>query len=724
LLPNGASATNIAMNGTLDLNGFSQSINALTGNGIVENSGGGSAILTVGNNNASGTFSGTLQNTSGTLALDKVGSGTLTLTGTSTYSGGTTNNGSGILNSGNAAGTNYCFGTGPVVANAGTLYMTVNSWTFTNALTLNGGALRQGGGNSRLLTWSGPVGVTANSSLLSDGGTAGLAIYGDVALNSGVTLGSSAGGTAHTIYGTIGGSGSLAVSSGSLTLNGSNTFTGGLTINGGNVNSAGAEGTNYCFGTGPVVANGGSIYMVATNYIITNVLTLNGGSLRQGGAANKLLTWVGPVNVTSNSTLLSDTGTAGLAIYGNVTLANSATLSSSASGTAHTLYGTVGGTGNLTNNSGTLNLEAACNYNGTTVISGGTLRADLNGTIPNSSALTINGSGNFNVRNTNGWIYNGTITGDGTGSINLNTGTTATLAGSISGVAAINVNNTNTDTTISGNISGANTVTVQSGGGILRLTGTNSYSGATTVQTNAVLFVNGDNSGATGIVQVNEGGTLAGGGGVGGAVTVIGNVSPGTAGSAGVGSVGTLTLASTLDVSGLAVGTGKLNFDLGATNASDKIVVGSTLTLGSGLLGFSDFVFTNIGGLQNGTYKLIISSAAITDTLDGADLGGSVGAGTGTLQISGSGTDIELVVSGIGGGGPSPTLLTNSVSGGGTTLNLSWPAGQNWRLLQQTNALSKGLSTNWVDITPGSASSTNIPLDKTKPATFYRLVYP
>ena len=69
---------------------------------------------------------------------------------------------------------------------------------------------------------------------------------------------------------------------------------------------------------------------------------------------------------------------------------------------------------------------------------------------------------------------------------------------------------------------------------------------------------------------------------------------------------------------------------------------------------------------------------------------------------------------------PVPAKLTNVL--GGTTLSLSWPAG--WRLQQQTNGLSVGLGNNWVTVTDGSAGSTNIPLDKIRPTTFYRLVYP
>jgi len=73
-----------------------------------------------------------------------------------------------------------------------------------------------------------------------------------------------------------------------------------------------------------------------------------------------------------------------------------------------------------------------------------------------------------------------------------------------------------------------------------------------------------------------------------------------------------------------------------------------------------------------------------------------------------------------------PTISTNlSVSVSTNTLTLSWPANYlGWVLQVQTNSLTTGLTTNWVVI-PGSSvvTMTNIPLDGTSPAVFYRLMY-
>ena len=81
ILPDGTDGTGaLTVDGTLDLNGYSPTIGDLEGNGVVTNTSGAST-LSVGGGDATGTFSGVIQNGSGTVALAKVGSGTVTLTG-------------------------------------------------------------------------------------------------------------------------------------------------------------------------------------------------------------------------------------------------------------------------------------------------------------------------------------------------------------------------------------------------------------------------------------------------------------------------------------------------------------------------------------------------------------------------------------------------------------------------------------------------------------------
>lgn len=84
---------NIASGATLDIwDGLEVTIDALTGSGTVDklHSGDSPRSLKVGIADGSGTFSGTIMNTGGQIALTKVGTGNQTLSGTNSYSGNTT----------------------------------------------------------------------------------------------------------------------------------------------------------------------------------------------------------------------------------------------------------------------------------------------------------------------------------------------------------------------------------------------------------------------------------------------------------------------------------------------------------------------------------------------------------------------------------------------------------------------------------------------------------
>jgi hypothetical protein len=139
-------------------------------------------------------------------------------------------------------------------------------------------------------------------------------------------------------------------------------------------------------------------------------------------------------------------------------------------------------------------------------------------------------------------------------------------------------------------------------------------------------------------------------------------------------------------------------------------------------LNLNDNPFTIHGAvLANGAYTIIAQSdaPAMTGSVASSTVSGTALTGkTGTVSLASN--TVVLTVSTTG---PSlPATLTNSVSGG--VLSLSWPAGQGWRLEQQTNALTVGLGTNWVEAAGSSVSSTNITINTTLPTVFYRLVYP
>jgi hypothetical protein len=94
-----------------------------------------------------------------------------------------------------------------------------------------------------------------------------------------------------------------------------------------------------------------------------------------------------------------------------------------------------------------------------------------------------------------------------------------------------------------------------------------------------------------------------------------------------------------LDVSGAE----SLVFELGTSSDLVSLTTG-TLELGTGAIGFSDFAFSDSGGLTNGQYVLFDTGSAISGTLNGADLSGSIGSLTGTLEVINGGQDLALNV--------------------------------------------------------------------------------
>jgi len=165
-IPDGVTASGVVVNsgGALDLNGFSETINGLSGGGFINNAGAAGSTLTVGNGNSGGTWSGNISNTGpGTVTLIKVGTGSLTLSGTNNLGGTSQFNG----------GTNYLTATGRINSigtgefwvqqNAGSSTfivdggsLSVNNWFVVGrnaagangTLIVNGGTVTKGGPNN------------------------------------------------------------------------------------------------------------------------------------------------------------------------------------------------------------------------------------------------------------------------------------------------------------------------------------------------------------------------------------------------------------------------------------------------------------------------------------------------------------------------------------------------------------------------------------------------
>jgi len=219
----------------------------------------GANTLSVGGNNNSTTFSGTL---SGTGQLAKQGTGTFTLTGSNnaTFSG-TTASTQGILSF--ADGSNIGSG-GLALSSGGAFVVTGSNVTLSNSLSVGAG-----GGQF----------VNAN----------------------GVTL-----------SGTISGAGAFSKSgAGTLTLSAANTFSGVLTVNAGTLAVTGSTAGSTTVKSGATLAGTGTLGGA--------VLVLGGGTLSPGITGAGSLTINGDLTLAAGSTLAVDIdGTAGGTGYDQV----------------------------------------------------------------------------------------------------------------------------------------------------------------------------------------------------------------------------------------------------------------------------------------------------------------------------------------------------------------------------------------------------------------------
>ena len=287
----------------------------LSGVGAVTVRGGGAAIDSAGYNI---TVAQALLDGGG--GLTKLGGGTLTLTGSNTYSGGTTVS-AGTLQI-NTGGT---LGTGNVTNQAKLIFNRTDVFTVSNKLAGAGGVTKQAAGTVILTgsnTYSGGTTISGGTLQLDGDGTLGA---GNVTNNATLAFNRSDGAT---VGNKLLGTGAVTKSGpGSLTLSGANTYTGGTVLSNG-VLVLGSSGALGSSGT----------------------LTFGGGTL-QFSAAN-ITDYSARFSTAANQTFNFDT--AGQ----NVT---QATALASSGGTLTKLGG------------GTLALTAANSYTGGTVVNAGTL---------------------------------------------------------------------------------------------------------------------------------------------------------------------------------------------------------------------------------------------------------------------------------------------------------------------------------------------------------------
>jgi autotransporter-associated beta strand protein len=265
----------VAVNsGTLDLNGQALSIGTLSGSsgGLITTLVSGSASLTT-TSNIDSTYAGAITDGAGTVSLLKTGTGSLFLTGSSGYSGGTRISGGMVQNGLQTSASDFnsnAFGTGDVTVDAGASAVIRNGSTIANNFIISGtgtgmganyGAIRGSFGVSgTTATISGTVTLAGNATITSaaPGGVTNsqLVLAGPIRLGGNtLTLNpkaSSGSPIPIVVEGAIDGSGSVVINGDSTAyLNAINTYTGPTTVQSGTLGGDGSV-------TGLVTVNSGA----------------------------------------------------------------------------------------------------------------------------------------------------------------------------------------------------------------------------------------------------------------------------------------------------------------------------------------------------------------------------------------------------------------------------------------------------------------------------------
>lgn len=500
VIPNGFGYGNVTLQGfstgtiTWNLNGFDQTVNGLLSAGtgastIIQNAATGTnATLTVGNNDQSGTFAGTIQDAGGVLALTKIGGGIETLSGANTYTGGTIVNGGTLALNGSgsiASSTNIAVNAGATLDVSG-----ATAFAVSNPVQLNGGTLA---GNGSV----GALGMT-NGSLTLD-------------LNP-ATVNITASGLA------VGGSSNVVNIS---SVNGVSGYPASFTL----VQYSGAlsGSMNFAIGATPNASTGGYISNDVSHSRIVLVLT-NGPAILTwtgndptnptfwDGVTTNWLAFKGTANQTPSSfetadpVIFDDTAIGnqvsiiGTLFPGFVTINNSA-INYTFSGT-----GALGGTGGLTKNgSGTLTLlnTGGDNYKGGVAVNGGTVVFGGNNSISGGLSIASGATVQVGVNAGAGSLPGGSVTADG--NIIFNRGANLTVPNSISGAGTITKQDSGI-LTLSGN-NGTLTGPITAQAGTLQAGSGNALgTGQTTINSGAVLDVNGQTLNTTAVVTVSGSG--------------------------------------------------------------------------------------------------------------------------------------------------------------------------------------------------------------------------
>ena len=687
----GTNTITIAGAGTNYIRGFN---NASVSNAVVINAG---SVLRLGASSSgdANTWSG---NISGAGSLYFGVSGSLYLTGTgSSFGGGVSNGSSGALYVGSLgmAGSNSSIGTNGTIrftsdsgsSGAGSIFWlgTNNessdkvfalSEVSTNAsrgAKIYAGA-SSGGGTNVTLTLDGNINSTTASNKIIT-----LGAYNTNTLVVNGVINQFAGSTNSVV---VGGANSL---NGTVVLsNLNNSFGGGVSINAGSsslnilqVSQIGNSGANSPLGTNGTINIGG------TSGSGDNVLKYTG----TGENSDKVINLAG----TTGDATLDQSGT------GNLKFTSAMTETGVGAKTLF-LQGSTAGTGEISGNinetngaisleklgTGTWTLSGSNNYSGGTTIDVGTLRISGTNalatsgsifgstTLANNSTLALAGGGNyvlsaFGSTNVNGNSISFTNSSGSAATLTFTAATNyVTRSSDNAGARTVANNSTNLglvfngamdigsttnnsvtfggagNTTVKGVIFNTNTAVARgltkTGIGILSLEGANSYNGPTTVSAGS-LIVDGNQSSATGSLDVAAGATLGGSGTIGGVTTISGVLSPGKS------SIGTLTVNNNVTWNGgenWVFGLGTAGLTQGTPGTSDLLALTGAKQFIQGTGTSWTFDFANTGDL--GWYKLASWTGGST-TFDSLNFQGTNLAGgyTGQFDILGDALYVQVV---------------------------------------------------------------------------------
>jgi fibronectin-binding autotransporter adhesin len=614
------------------------------------------------------TYSG---NITGTGSLTKTGWGTLILSGSNSYTGGTT-----ISNGTLEAAYTYSLPTsGLSVSSGATVAVSSANWTSANidALLANSGFT------------VGFLGIDVSSGNTFDYGSVITGSRGVTKLGAGtLTL---SGGNTYSNTTTIS-AGTLKINntyaipyqgnvivSGTLDLNGYSIVINSLTGSGTVKNTSTTNASSFTVGAnGQSSAFSGVIQYVSGQGVI-NLTKAGGGTLTLSGTN----TYTGTTTISAGTLSISGSLVSSIAISANASLVFSNT-------STKTYSGVISGSGSVTKTgNGTLILSGTGTntYSGATTISTGTLQINNPNAIPFDTGkgnVTVNGSLDLYGNNVsiNGLYGSGTIKNTSSTAATLIVGCndqTSTFSGIINNTGAISLTKTGSGTlTLSGTSNNTYTGTTNIIQGTISIASMGKLGGATTAVTlgdqndpnkKGILSYTGSSANFTRGFTINAGGgeidtttsgqtlTMQTGG-----ITANGPLTIGGSGNTTISSVisgaGALTKtgSGTLTLSGTNTYTGGTTINDGVMQIGNG---GTSGSLGTGPIANNaelDFnrsdnyivsnVITNIGGAIINLNDVVGSTLTLTDV--DTNCGGWVNnAGSGNLSVTGSVSNVGCI---------------------------------------------------------------------------------